>query len=100
MRKNSQKKNSRKKRSTSDDALRICSQEPSRARPDFPYRLVVRLGHGQGLPCHEALARKKQYQKAIEMLGKDWTDKAMWKRFADDACQEYLRDLKELEAMR
>ena len=54
----------------------------------------------KGFRVMQALARKKQYQKAIEMLGKDWTDKAMWKRFADDACQEYLKDLKELEGMR
>ena len=69
---------------------------------DLTFRTVWLYGWDmdKGFRVMQALERKKQYHKAIEMLGKDWTDKAMWKRFADDACQEYLKDLKELEGMR
>lgn len=70
--------------------------------PELPFHTVWLYGWDmhQGFRVMQALARKKQYQKAIEMLAKDWTDKAMWKRFADDACQEYLKDIKELEGMK
>ena len=73
----------------------------SHPEPDLPFHVVWRYRWGmyQGFRVMQALARKKQYQRAIEMLAKDWTDKASWKRFADDACQEYLKNLEELEAM-
>lgn len=74
----------------------------SHPEPDLTFHTVWMYGWDmdKGFRVMQALERKRQYQKAIEMLGKDWTDKAMWKRFADDACQEYLKDLKELEAMK
>lgn len=70
--------------------------------PELPFHTVWLYGwsNDAAFRLMQALARKKQYQKAIEMLAKDWTDKAMWKRFADDACQEYLKDIKELEGMK
>ena len=70
--------------------------------PELPFHTVWLYGWDmhQGFRVMQALAHKRQYQKAIEMMGKDWTDKAMWKLFADYACQEYLKDIKELETMK
>lgn len=74
----------------------------SHPEPELPFHTVWLYGwsNDAAFRLMQALSRKRQYQKAIEMLAKDWTDKAMWKRFADDACQEYLKDLKELEGMK
>lgn len=74
----------------------------SHPEPDLPFHTVWLYGWDmhQGFRVMQALTHKRQYQKAIEMMSKDWSDKDFWEGLARTAYQEYSKDLKKLEELK